>query len=296
MVALARRAQGSQLETLLYSRSAEVLAALLDNPRLGEQHLTLLLARKDLAREIVLRVAENKQWMKSYPLKTAILKHPRTPRHIAIPLLKFIYPFDLLEIAATPGAAPDLKRLVEDSLLAQRESLALGQRLTLARRGTHRICGALLSDSDSRVIRSALDNPSLTEQAVAAALLMRGGSSELPVLVAEHRRWASLRGVRLALLRNEHLSLARFAAMLPELSLGDLNDLARDPRLAANLRSYVSGSCKDEQRKPNGTRYTEVSGWSLFGRCQSEAPLQRRVQPEADRQSATERFCRPVGC
>jgi hypothetical protein len=239
-VALARRATGSQLETLLYHRAPQVVEAVLDNPRLGEQHLTILLARRDLAREIVVRVAENKVWMKSYPLKTAVLKHPRTPRHVALPLLKFIYPFDLMEIASAPGVAPDLKRVMEDALLSQRESLALGQRLTLARRGTHRICGGLLADSDGRVLRAALDNPSLTEAAVAAALLLEKASGELLSLVAEHQRWSARRDVRLALLRSKHLSLARFAAMLPELATSDLADLAEDPRLAPNLRAYVA--------------------------------------------------------
>jgi hypothetical protein len=236
----ARCAWGVELETFLYHRALEVLTAVLENPRLGEQHLTVLLARKDLPREIVIRIAENKEWMRSYPLKTAVLKHPRTPRRLALPLLKFIYPFDLLEIAAAPGVAADLKRGVEDALLAQREGLALGQRLTLARRGTHRICCGLLADSDGRVLRAALDNPSLTEPAVAAALVVDKASSELTLLVAEHQRWSARRGIKLALLRSKHLSLARFAAILPELSVSDLTDLAEDPRMAPNLRAYAA--------------------------------------------------------
>src|SRR3990170_6796433 len=79
----ARTAQGAQLENLLYHRSREVLQALLENPRLGELHLSVMLARKDLSREIVMAIAQNKEWMKSYPLKKAVLKHPRTPRHLA---------------------------------------------------------------------------------------------------------------------------------------------------------------------------------------------------------------------
>jgi hypothetical protein len=236
----ARKVQGAELKMLLYHGSRQVLEAVLENPRLGEQHLTIMLARKDLAREIVIRVAENKQWMKSYPLKVAVLRHPRTPRHVALPLLKFIYPFDLLEIAISPGVAPDLKRVLEDALLSQRESLAVGQRLTLARRGTHRICGGLLLDSDGRIVKAALDNPSLTEPAVAAALMLEKGSSELTSQVASHPRWRDKQDVKLALLRSRHLTLARFAAIVPELPLRDLADLAEDPRLAGNLRDYVA--------------------------------------------------------
>lgn len=248
----ARTAQGAQLENLLYHRSPEVVAALLENPRLGEQQLVILLTRKDLAREVVTTIAQNRAWMKSYLLKLAVLKHPRTPRHLAMPLLKFVYPFDLLEIAAATGIAADLKRLVEDTLLAQRESLATGQRLSLARRGKHRIASGFLNDSDRRVIDAALSNPALTEQAVAAALVADRAGHELTDAVAAHRSWPSRRGVKLALLRSKHLSLARFASILPELALGDLTDLAGDPRLAPNLRHYVSQLVKT--RKARGKK------------------------------------------
>ena len=236
----AHRARGSHLENLLYHRSSEVLKALLDNPHLREQHLKVLLARRDLSREVVSVIAQNQLWMKSYPLKVDVLRHPKTPRHLALRLLKFIYPFDLLEIGATPAVAPDLKRLLEDTLLSQRDGLAAGQRLSMARRGSSRIAGGLLSDSDGRVIRAALDNPALTEHSVAAALSANKSAAELPVAVMEHSRWSRRRRVKLALMRNKHLSLARFAAILPEVSLSELKDLVSDPRVAPNVRGYVS--------------------------------------------------------
>ena len=240
MIQQARTAFGPQLENLLYHRSREVLEALLENPLLGEQHLTVLLARKDLPREVVAVIAQNAEWMKSYPLKVAVLKHPRTARRLALRLLKFIYPFDLLGIAVVPGVAPELKRLIEDTLLSQREGMATGQRLTLARRGSSRIAGGLLADSDLRVVRAALDNPAVTEAMVARSLVAESSTAGLTDAVLEHQRWFSRRGVKLALLRSRHLSLARFAAIVPELSLGDLKDLAEDPRLASNLRAYVA--------------------------------------------------------
>ena len=236
----ARSARGSQLETLLYHRSREVLDALLENTTLTEQHVGILLARKDLPRETLIAVSKRRDWMQSYSLKVAVLKHPHTPRHIAVPLLKFIYPFDLLQIASTPGISPELKRLIEDSLLTHLEGLALGQRISLARRGLQRITGGLLNDADRRVIEAALENPGLTEQAVAAALLIDGAGPNLTEVILASSRWCSRRPVRLALLRSKHLSLARFASILPELSMGDLKDLADDPRIASNLRAYVA--------------------------------------------------------
>ena len=239
-VSRARTARGAGLENLLYHRSQDVLEALLENPQLREQHLMILLARRDLPREIVSRVAQRNDWMKSYSVKLAVVKHPRTPRYLALPLMNFLYLFDLLAVATAPGVPADLKRVVEDAILSQLEGIALGQRLSLARRGSHRGAAGLLADGDPQVIAAALSNPSLTEPAVAAALLLEKSTRHLTESVLGHPRWSAQYNVKLALLRNKHLSLARCMRLLPDLARTDLVDLVSDPRVAGNVRIYVS--------------------------------------------------------
>jgi hypothetical protein len=222
--ARARTADRTLLENLLYHPSREVLEALLENPRVGEKQLAILLSRRDLSRDLLARIAQNREWMKSYPLKLAVVKHPRTPRHLALPLLKFIYLFDLLSVAKTAGVPPDLRKLAEEAVLMQREGLALGQRISLARSGSPRIAGELLGDSDRRVIEAALANPAMTEYAVTRAILDREAGPHLTA----------------AVLRGQHLSLARVMALLPELARPDLADLAEDPRVREEVRRYVA--------------------------------------------------------
>ena len=235
----ARTADRSLLQTLLHHRSREVLEALLENPRLGEKHLAIILSRRDLSREIVGRIAENREWMKSHPLKLAVVKHPRTPRHLALPLLKFLYLFDLVAVAGSVGVPVELKRQAEEAVLTQKEGLALGQRLSLARQGSHRIAAGLLVDSDRRVIEAALSNPAMTEYAVTAALFDRKVCPELAAVLVEDGRWSARHSVKLALLRGRHLSLGRVMAILPELAQPDLNDIADDPRVRPEVRTYV---------------------------------------------------------
>jgi len=236
----ARTADRSQLQRLLYHRSGEVLEALLENPLLGEKHLAILLSRRDLSRDLAARIARNREWMKSYPLKVAVVKHPRTPRHLALPLLKFLYLFDLLSVATTAGVPPELKRQAEESILLQQEGLALGQRLSLARRGSNRIAGGLLEDSDRRVVEAALSNPAMTEHAVTRALLDGKAGPALTAAVLDQDRWFARYAVKLALFRGRHLSLARVMQILPELARGDLEDLADDPRVREEIRRYVA--------------------------------------------------------
>ncbi len=250
----ARTASGPQLENLLYHRAPEILEALLENPLLGEQHRTILLSRKDLPRAIVTRIAQNREWMKSYPLKLAVVKHPHAPRRLALPLLRFLYLFDLMAVAASPGTPAELRRLAEETILSQREGIALGQRLALARQGTRRIAAGLLRDSDRRVIEAALSNPALTPQELAGTLLREKTNSELTAAVVHHPRWSSSSPVRLALLRTGYLSLARALKILSELPTADLEDLKEDPRVAASLRSYVARMLKTHRSRASRQR------------------------------------------
>lgn len=230
----------AELSSLLFHSSTEVLERLLDHPALNEEHLLTLLSRKNLPRSVLSRIARNRNWVSSYSVKLAVVKHPRAPRDVAVRLLKHIYVFDLLEVVFTPGTPAELKKLAEDSIVSQRDSLALGQRISLARRGSCRLAGRLLADRETPVLKAALSNPSLTEQTVAAGILLEGSSPELPSLIQRHPRWSVSRLVKQALVRSGHLSLACVMGILPELTASELADVASDPRVARNVRAYAA--------------------------------------------------------
>ena len=249
VIELARSAGAAELDGLIHHGSRQVLETVIESPHIVERHLLILLSRRDLPREILSRIAGNHQWMTSYSIKIAVFKHSRTPRHVVLPLLKFIYLFDLMGITLEPGVPADVKRLSEDAILSQKEGIALGQRISLARRGSLRIAGGLLNDHDRRVIDAALSNPVLTEHSVAAALLVKDASRELTEAVLSHPRWADGHSVKLSLLRNAHLSLARMMKILSELTAGELSDLVSDKRVAANIRLYAARTAQARRKR-----------------------------------------------
>jgi hypothetical protein len=249
---LPERISASEIGTLLFHPSTEVLESLLKQPSFNEEHLLTLLSRKDLPRAILLLIARRRDWMDSYCVKLAVVKHPRSPREVTLRMLKHIYIFDLMQLVFTPGAPAELKRLSEDAILSQRESLALGQRISLARRGSSRVASRLLADRELPVVKAALSNPYLTEQGVATGLLQEGVSGELPFLVERHPRWSVSRLVKQALVRSGQLSLARVMAILAELTANELTDVACDPRVAPNLRAYAARLANARVRRKGG--------------------------------------------
>lgn len=175
----------------------------------NEDQALQFLQRRDLTADMLASLARNPEAIKSRKLVLALIAHPRTPRHISVPLLRRVFVFDLMQVTLTPAIAADIKRAAEDQLLVRLETLSAGEKITLAKRASGRVAAALLQDEDARVVAPALDNAQLTESFVVQALMKPRAPGTVFELVSEHRNWYLRPEVQLALLRNENTPLAR---------------------------------------------------------------------------------------
>jgi hypothetical protein len=245
----ARTAVGEELASLLHHHSPDILLALLDNPALDETHLCLLLDRKDLPAEVLEEVTRRKPLLKNYRVKRALAFHPRTPRLAGLRLLRELYLMDLVQLTLLPGISAELKRNAEEQLVARLPQLPLGQKITLARRGTARVAGALLAEGQAQVLSVVLDNGSLTEAQVLKALSRHNLPVGVVTAVAQHRKWSHTYNVRLALVRHPSSTLSTILAYLPELTVSDLRELAAPGIVSENLRKYLLAEIQQRIRK-----------------------------------------------
>jgi hypothetical protein len=253
----ARTATGEELTSLLHHHSPEVLLALLDNPALDETQLCLLLNRKDISGEILEEVARRKPLLKNYRVKRALAFHPRTPRLANLRLIRELYLMDLVQLTLLPGTSVELKRIAEEQLVARLPQLPLGQKITLARRGTARVVGALLAEGHAQTVSIALDNPGLTEAQVLKALARANLPPGVVKAVAQHRKWSHTYNVRLALVRHPASTLSTILAYLPELTVSDLRELAAPGIVSENLRRYLLAEI--QQRIRRGEKSADVA-------------------------------------
>ncbi len=239
----------SQIEQFLKESVKEVLVALARNPNLQERDFLRLLDRKDLPQEAVSELATHKAIACHYTVRLALVCHPRTPRLISLPLMKFLYPFDLVRVSQTPAVPADVKRVAEETLLKRLKGLPRGEIIALARRGTGRVAAALAVTDDPDLIQAVLGNPRLTE----AHLLKVLAREDLPARVVEaissHERWSYRYHLRLALIRNLHTPFARVLAYLPNLAVNDLRDICLDHRMAEPVRTYILAHCAQRLNK-----------------------------------------------
>ena len=204
---------------------------------LSEDHALALLHRSDVTAAELALLARNPGAVKSRKVLLALATHPRTPRHITIPLLRRLFVFDLMRVALTPTVAADVKRAAEEQILNRMESVSLGERISLARRASGRVAAALLLDAEERVISTALDNSHLVEALVVTALMKHDAPDALFVLASEHPKWSLRKDVQIALLRSEKTPLARAAELSQNFSREFLEEIVAETRREALLES-----------------------------------------------------------
>ncbi len=232
-------ASGDELTALLHHADPEVVLALLDNPSIEETQLCILLERMNLPAEILEEVARRKPLLKNYRVKRALAFHPRTPRLVTLRLLRDLYLMDLVQLTLLPGIPTELKLNAEDQVIARLPQLPLGQKITLARRGTARLAGALLAEGHTQIVTIVLDNAYLTEAQVLKVLSREKLPPVIVNTIAHHRKWSMTYNVRLALVRHPLSPLATVLAYLPELTVSDLRELAAPGIVAESLRKYL---------------------------------------------------------
>jgi hypothetical protein len=208
---------------------------------IDEDQALAILQRAGVSAEALAQLARNSGALKNRKVLQALVMHPRTPRHISIPLLRRMFTFDLMQLALTPALAADIKRTAEDQILLRLESLSAGEKISLARRGPGRIAAELLKEKDVRIGSVALNNGRLAEAGVVTALMRRDASQLFFKLVSRHPKWSQRLEVQIALLRSDKTPLDRainFAGHFSPEKLREILPPSRKPELmsASQLR------------------------------------------------------------
>ena len=234
-------ADKDHLFTAIQTNSEEVLLAALRNPNLDSKHLLSFFKRRGVVRLLV-AIYANKRLMESHPVKLALVAHPETPPHIAQTVLPLIHIFDLLKLCHIPGVPADIRLAAERKIVQQLPSQPLGNKLTMARRGTGAIVDALLREGAQNIIEICLDNPHLKEGSLHQFLTSSHATAENVSLVARSSRWKNRPNIRLAILKNPRTPLIWFTIFLPGLPAATKLDLLASPRLTLAQKELIRKS------------------------------------------------------
>ena len=235
----AKSAPAGELSSLIHETDDQTLLALLENPAFEEPHVIQMLERLDLSANVLAAIAEKGKWTASEGVRLRLARHPRTPRRFALALLRQLYLFDLVRLSLLPSTPAEIKRVAEELIVTRVPHLPVGQKLTLARRGTSRVAGALLAEGHPQAIKLTLANAFLTESQILKVLAKPGVPERVVAAIAQHPKWSVQYNVRVALIRNSHTPVPVVLAFLPNLPLRDLKDLATLEGITPHVRKYI---------------------------------------------------------
>jgi len=213
-----------------------------DQPQPSAVNEDLALAKlkeADLSSDVIEEISRDTSALKSRKVRLAIAAHSHTPRRIALRIIRELYTFELMQFALTPAAAADLKRVADELLLSRLTSITLGERISLARRSSTLIAGALLLDKESKVWQLAMENARLTEVAVVKALQRTTATPAFVEAVSHHSKWSVRNEVQIALLRNAHTPMAKAIEFARRIPPRHLRDILHTSRLPEKIKNYL---------------------------------------------------------
>src|SRR5258708_8458581 len=209
------------------------------DPALTADLALAMMKGRSSSSEVLQQISRNVAVMKSRKVRVALTAHPRTPRRIALRLIRKLYTFDLMQFSLLSAVTADLKRVADELLVARLASITLGERISLARRSSAAVAAALLLDRESRVWQTALENPRLSEAAIVKALLRATATPAFVKAVCHHAKGSLRLEIRIALLRTDFTPLARALAFARRVPPAQLRDILHASRLPEKIKGYL---------------------------------------------------------
>lgn len=117
--ALARRPSRAAFDKLLADPHPMVVKNLLMNPRLTEDDVLRMVARRPAYPQVIGEVARHPVWSQRARIRMAIVQNPGTPPEIAVPLVRLLVRPELAQVVAAPDVPP-LVRAAANELLERR--------------------------------------------------------------------------------------------------------------------------------------------------------------------------------
>jgi len=102
-IAMARRAHRALFPALIAGSDEKILTALLDNPRLVENDLVVVINTGQPPLEFILTVARHQRWGMTHGVRRAVVECPRTPLPLALSILVQLPKMDQKQIAERNG-------------------------------------------------------------------------------------------------------------------------------------------------------------------------------------------------
>jgi len=101
---------------LIHDPNKLISLNVLKNAKLNESEILHYAQKRDLSEDIILAIARDQRWRKSYSIKCAVASNPKTPLSVVFHLLPQLHERDLKSLSRDKGVSSVLKRKAQEIL------------------------------------------------------------------------------------------------------------------------------------------------------------------------------------
>jgi hypothetical protein len=196
--------------------------------------------------QIAERIASDPGLMGTHEVREKLAGFPGFTFGRALDLLATLPWTSLLSLSQAPRTPPVVRRQAERKLLAQLVSMALGEKIALARRAHRALFRVLIKTGDGQVLSALLNNPRLVENDILVILNTSEPPPDFFGELASHRKWGSYIQVRRALVACPHTPLPFALSVLVQLSVTELRRVLEHPDLSEKVREAAQSLVERE--------------------------------------------------
>ncbi|MGC9324447.1 MAG: hypothetical protein ACP5G0_06825 [Desulfomonilia bacterium] len=113
---LARRAPKDVRSLLIRDSNKLIQIAVIESPNITESEVLTIANNRQVSDEVLRKIALNRDWIKNYQIKIALVHNPRTPLTIALKQIPFLSQRDLKLISRSRAIARPLAIAAESRL------------------------------------------------------------------------------------------------------------------------------------------------------------------------------------
>ncbi|MFQ6082992.1 MAG: hypothetical protein ACE5WD_06505 [Candidatus Aminicenantia bacterium] len=225
-----KKATPSELLQLARSTNPAILDTFLDNLELNDNLITLILRNPYLSTDSILKISQNKKWMKNLWVQAAIVNHPKTPQSLSLELLPNLYPMDLLKVAENLRISPLVRRKAEIILLEKIKKMDLGEKINISRRATYYMLKFISKEKNFKVLKAIAENPRCTEEILIRTVNQPDISQEFLEFLSNNFRWKNRYSLKLSIVKSPSSPILLVLKLLDRLKKKDLIELSQDEK------------------------------------------------------------------
>ena len=245
---------------LVKDSNSQVQDAVISNPRITEVEIVTFARFPKISSFLLGKIIANREWLKNYQIRLALVNNPKTPPPLAIKLVTTLRDADLTVLAKSKGLPEELIVAAERTI-AQRapatphqekeekrgksryqeiQDLPVPEKVKLAMSGDKEARSILIKDASKQVQEAVMDSPRITEQEIAAIANSRNVGEEILRKIANNRDWMKNYQVRIGLANNPKTPLTIGLRIIGTLMISDLKRLSKSKGVSSVLTAAAN--------------------------------------------------------